>query len=290
MSSTFPSERVHDHDDVREDAVGPLTSVLRHPALMAVCLVLGLLLGVGAALVMPRTYGAEARVAVVPADTSAYTIAGYPVGARELAADYSRWIRNEVAAGSWKVGDGATVAASPIPESAVIRIEAQAGSAEEATRAATQAADTLMTKVGEARKGHDPQSAYAAFTSIAPKVAAARAAASEAETEYSRAVGGEKSAASVKSARARWQKAQTELAELQLKQEAAGELYRRQYVDTQGNSTLEVISPAASTGDGLRSALLRYGLLGLGAGGLLGLLLSVMRDRRRPRSKVEPSA
>lgn len=259
--------------------VGPLTSVLRHPFLVGTCLVLGLLLGLGAAWMLPKTYTAETRVAVVPANNNAYTIAGYPVGARELAADYSRWVQNRATDGSW-APDGVTgVSASPIPDSAVIRIETEGTDQDSATKGATQVGETLMRTVKDAGAQHDPQSAYKEYQAWTPKTAEARAAVADAERAYGRATG----EAARDTAGDALAKAQAALAEAQLQQDAAGDLYRKLFVDAAGNSTLEVVAPAAGHGDPLRGAMMRYGLVGLGAGGLLGLLLAVLADRRRLR-------
>ncbi len=263
-----------------------MTSVLRHPFLVALCLALGLALGVGTALAMPATHTAEARVAVVPADSNAYTVAGYPVGAQSLAADYARWVQNRATDGSWAPAGTSKVSASPIPDSAVIRIEVESQDRDAAVAGAEQVANTLISTVAGARSGHDPESAYKEFQSIAPKVAAARGDVSEAERVYALARGAD----ARERASEALQKAQVALAELQLKQDAAGELYRKLFVDVAGNSTLKVVAPPAVQGDAARSGLIRYGIVGLGAGALLGLLLAVLVDRRRAgraRRRVE---
>ncbi len=257
--------------------VGPLTSVLRHPVLVSLCLLLGLLLGLGTAWMMPRTFMAETRVAVVPSNNNAYTIAGYPVGARELAADYARWVQNRAKDGSWAPEGVTGVTASPIPDSAVIRIETEGTTQAAATTGAEQIADTLMHTVEQAGGQHDPENAYKEFQALTPKTAEARSAVQEAERAYGSATG----TAAKEAASKALAKAQTALAEAQLKQDAAGDLYRRLFVDTAGNSTLDIVAPASGQGDPLRSAMMRFGLVGLGAGGLLGLLLAVLLDRQR---------
>lgn len=259
------------------EPAGPLTSVMRHPVLVSVLLVLGLAAGIAVALVAPKAYTAETRVAVVPANTNAYTVAGYPVGARELAADYARWVQNRATEGSWAPPRASEVTSSPIPDSAVIRIEVAAKDPAAATAGADQVAKTLMDTVTEARAGHDPETAYKEFTSFAPKVAEARSAVQAAERAFGRA----SSEAARRAASDDLQKAQTELASIQLRQDAAGDLYRRLYVDIAGNSSLQVVSPAATQGNPQRTAMMRYGLMGLGAGGLLGMLTAVLLDRRR---------
>ena len=81
--------------------------------------------GVSIALNRPPTYTAEARLAVGPDSNSAYSIAGFPTAARDLAANYARWVQNNATSGTWAPEGVSSVTASPIPESGVIRIETQ---------------------------------------------------------------------------------------------------------------------------------------------------------------------
>lgn len=260
------------------EPVAPLVSLRRHPVIVTTLLLIGLLLGLGAALVVPASYKAETRVAVVPANTSAYTIAGYPLGARELAADYARWVRNRGADNSWFPSGVSDVVASPIPDSAVVRIEVEASSEDAAVAGAGKVANQLLQQVTDAKKQHDPAVAYAQFTQLSPQVAKARSEVTEAERALARATVGTPAHTQ---AQTRWQDAATALSEIQLRHDAAGDLYRRLYSDTAGNSNLEIVSPAESQGDPERSAFLRYGIVGLGAGGLAALLITVLMDRRR---------
>ncbi|MDO5627797.1 MAG: hypothetical protein Q4G43_05680 [Mobilicoccus sp.] len=263
--------------------VAPLASVMRHKILVSILVALGAAIGVGLALLNPPPYLAEARVAVVPANTNAYSIAGYPLGARELAGDYARWVQNHGSDGEWVPEGVSAVTASPIPDSAVIRLEVEAATEEEARSGVEHVAQTLMQQVEEAGAQHDPERAYAQFEELSPQVASARATAAASENAYNRAVGAGAAVAQQNQLRQAWEDDLAALAQLQLRQDAVGQLYRQLYTDTAGNSNLELVAPAASQGNPMGAAMARYGVVGAGAGGLLALLLVVMMDRRSPR-------
>lgn len=273
-------------------SVSPFEAMTRHWLVVLVVLAVAMLAGVGAAFVLPTTHRAEARLAVAPDGNNAYTIPGFPLAARELAADYARWVQNTSHEGADPAGEAVNVTASPIPDSGVIRIEAEAASPEEAVAAASEVAEQLEAAVREARKDHDPQVAYERFSELAPQVAQAQAGLDAAESAYGAAVAGGALPSQVQAAAAQLAVARTRLAEIQLQQNAAGELYRKLYSDTMGVTQLAVISPAAPAGDN-RSALVQRGaVLGLGVGFLLALLLSFHLERRadgRPGSTSSAS-
>lgn len=263
----------------------PLRSLVAHPILTAVLAILGILAGIAAARSIPLTYTTEARLAVVSATNDAYSIPGYPLAARELAADYSRWVQNNATGGAWAPPGSVSVSASPIPDSAVIRVEVGARSQEQATQGAQQVSATLLKTVAGAQAQHDPQRAFRDFSRQAPGVALARAQLQQAETTYNRAIGAGASASRIRAAGSVVQKARVKLAELELKQNAAASLYQRLYSDTQGASTLKQIVPAAPVGTPERTAQMRFGVLGAAAGLFCALLLAVALDRRRDRRR-----
>lgn len=268
----------------------PLRSLAAHPIVTIVLTVLGIVAGVLAARAMPVSYTAESRLAVVSATNNAYSIPGYPLAARELAADYSRWVQNNATSGAWAPPGTTSVSASPIPDSAVIRVEVQARSQQEATRGAEKVAATLVKTVADTQAQHDPQRAFDDFSKQAPGVAQARARAQQAETAYSSAVGARASASRLRTLATQLQAARVTLAQVELKQNAAASLYQRLYADTSGASTLKVIVPAAAVGAPERTALMRYGVLGGALGLFVALLLAVALDRRRNRRDQDSRA
>lgn len=265
----------------------PLRSLTARPVLALTLTALGVMVGVLAGYFMPVTHSAESRLAVVSATNNAYTIPGYPLAARELASDYARWVQNRASDGQWSPPGSTAVSASPIPDSAVIRVEVQAPTSQEAVAGADQVAQTLLQTVADSQAQHDPQRAYEDFRRQAPAVAQARARVQQAETAYSRAVGGEDPAARIDAASRALQQARVRLAELELQQNAAGDLYRRLYSDTQGVSALKVIAPAAPVGSAQRTAMMRYGVLGGGVAAFVALLLAVAADRRAHGARAD---
>lgn len=265
-------------------SVSPFDAMARHWLVVLVVVAVGVLCGVGAGFVVPATHRAEARLAVTPDGNSAYTIPGFPLAARELAADYARWVQNTGEGET--AGTDADVTASPIPDSGVVRIEAEAATPEQAVTGAQQVADQLEATVQAAQQEHDPDAAYERFAEIAPQVAQAQGRVDAAESAYGAAVGGEAPSSQVRAAADELAAARTELAEIQLQQSAAGERYRRLYSDTMGITQLQVISPATSAGDN-RSALVQRGaVLGLGIGLLLALILAFLRERRAAKERI----
>lgn len=266
----------------------PLGSMGRHWKLTAMCTLLGLVLGLLAALVLPRPHAAEARVAVVADTNNAYTIAGYPLAARELAADYARWVQNNASGGTWAPAGVSEVTASPIPDSTTIRIEVAGDSEQAAVEGADQVATSLVEEASQAQSVRDPEAAFEEYNKLLPALAEARADVDAAQATYGRAVGSNAAAATVRQARNALESAQVELSQVQLRTDAQAERYRRLYADTSGASTLKVIAPATSTGTGAESAFMRLGLVGAGTGFLVGFLLSVLRDRRRDAARPRP--
>ncbi len=263
----------------------PLRSLVSHPILSVGLLIAGVLAGMTVGRYLPVTYTAEARLAVVSATNNAYSIPGYPLAARQLASDYSRWVQNNATGGVWSPAGAVSVSASPIPDSAVIRVEVGARSQEEATRGAEKVSAALVKTVAEAQLEHDPTRAFEDFSRHAPTVALARAETQQAETAYNRAVGARASAAQQRALSTALQASRVKLAELELKQSAAAALYQRLYTDTSGASTLKQIVAAAAVGSPERTALARYGLLGGAVGLFLALLIAVAIDRRRDRRR-----
>lgn len=273
-----------------ESPRSPLRSLAAHPVIAFVLTALGLGAGAAAGYTLPVTYTGEARLAVVSATNNAYTIPGYPLAARELASDYARWVQNRSSDGQWSPAGSTAVSASPIPDSAVIRIEVQAGSPAEAVNGADEVAQTLVSTVSQAQSRHDPQRAYEDYRRQAPAVAQARAAVQQAESAHSRALGAEHTAARVEAAARVLQQARVRLAELELRQNAAGDLYRRLYADAQGASTLQIISPGAQVGTPQRTTTTRFGVLGAALGCFLAMLIAVARDRRARRKAASSAA
>ncbi|MDO5627806.1 MAG: hypothetical protein Q4G43_05725 [Mobilicoccus sp.] len=88
---------------------------------------------------------AEARLLVGDQTIQAQAVPGYALATQQLAGSYARLAVGDAVTGA--VPDGVEVKASNIPDSAVVRLEAEADDAETAVAAADQAADALVAAV-----------------------------------------------------------------------------------------------------------------------------------------------
>lgn len=267
----------------------PTRAVARHWLLTAVLGLIGLVLGAAVAIAVPQSYTAEARLAVAPERNSAYTIAGFPLAATELAANYARWVQNNTASGQWRPEGVTDVQASPVPDTAVVRVEVEAPDEQAAVNGANSVAQRLERVVGEAQSANDPENAYKAFQDRAAEVADATSEVSAAEAAYGRALAGG-STARTETAKAALDEANAKLSTLKLRQDGDGDLYRRLYADPQGNTTLRVLGEASSMGSDRTSNLQRGAVLGLAVGLILAVPLSMLAERRRRRRETAAAA
>lgn len=252
-------------------------AIKRWGALIALAVV-GLLIGLAVGFYRPATYGAEARLSVAPGTSNAYDIAGFPLAANELASTYARWVTRETAPGGLPEGVE-EVSASPIPDSAVVRIETTATSEEAAVTAAQALADGLVAQVSAAESASGPAALKEAFTQRAPTLADADAKAAAARGAYENAI--TRDLAGVERLRTQYVALAAEAATLRLEQDATAERYRRQAADPASIAQLAVVAPATSTGADTMSRMQRYGFVGLVAGGGLGLALTAALSARR---------
>ena len=261
-----------------DGAGSPLATALRHAKSITALTLLGAALGGAGGFLLPVSYGAETRLAVGAGSDSAYAIAGYPIAARELAQNYSRWVQNNATDGTWSPQGVTSVGATPIPESGVIRIETRADDEPAAVAGADAVADELLGAADRIGTQRDAEAALAEFQELATDVAAAQARVSLAESAFGRSPT-QANANALATAR-------TALAEAQLVQGAQGDRYRRLVGDPVAVSQLTRISPAAPKGDDRASNI----MLGATAGGGVGLIaafcIAAVRDLRRSRRSV----
>ncbi|MDQ3504060.1 MAG: hypothetical protein M3486_10710, partial [Actinomycetota bacterium] len=134
--------------------VGPLISSLRHPVLALFPIVALLVLGIGAALGTPAVHTAQAQVLVGRVDVESTAVPGFVAANENLAGLYARIAETSVIAAP--VGDAlglssgqvlSQVAASPIPETSIVRVEASSDNSQDAVVLAAEVADKLITYV-----------------------------------------------------------------------------------------------------------------------------------------------
>lgn len=260
----------------------PLATAVRHAKPIAAVTLLGVVAGGAAGFALPVSYGAETRLAVGAGSDSAYAIAGFPIAARELAQNYSRWVQNNATDGTWSPEGVTSVSATPIPESGVIRVETRADDEATAVAGADAVAEALLKAADEVGAQRDAAAALSEYQKLTAGVTAAQAEVSLAESAFGRS-------STTANARA-LANARAALSEAQLLQGAQGDRYRRLIGDPVAVSQLAHISPAAGTGEDRSSNI----LLGTTAGGGLGLILAfcvaALRDFRPGRASGRSKA
>lgn len=260
------SAEVREEEFSNRRAGGVFAPVRNHKRLVAVTTLTGLVLGLLAALLVPQKFTAEARVAVGAGTLTTSAIAGYPLAAENLAANYARYINDTGLAGH-TVPDGVKLSASPVPESNVIRIEAESSDRTEAELVAKDVAETLVRVVNSA-DGVDATGEPGGNLAAVSR-------------EWGEAY------------------AQVQYLEAQIRQSGGSSALRNQLADAKtresiAQARLEVINATQLTDllvvtePGPASSnrwtyLQQFGLIGLVVGFLVGLLLAHRRDARTAR-------
>lgn len=269
----------------------PLSHRLRaHWQLIAIatglCLVLTLAL---TWLVRPPIHTAEARLAVGSGQMTALNIPGYPTASEAMASNYARWVNHQGVQGQDVPEGTLSLAASPIVESNVLRIEATSHDPDVAVRAAGEAADALREAVNQVADFNDPEALIAEISDNVAPLIVAREAAQRAQRDYNEIRDDELPQAEVDEAFESMVAAQQELIALELEQDGRRDRYRSLTASRSTEADLVEVLPAQEMGDDQMSVLQRNGLLAV----LLGLLASGgaawLIDRRRPRARPEPA-
>jgi len=126
---------------------------MRHPALVGIVAVAGLLIGAGAGYAHPPAHTADAQLIVGrTASLSIETIPGLDVAVQSLASDYARLITSTsvISAAEGYLHDSqlpGTLSASPIPASSIIDVRATASSEALALDLANAGAEALTSVV-----------------------------------------------------------------------------------------------------------------------------------------------
>lgn len=267
----------------------PLQSLRKH--WLAALLIMGLGTGSGVALgaTRPVTYTAEARVAVGAGDLSTGAIAGFPLAAKELASNYARWINDQGLRNDQT--EGVTMAASPIPESSIIRVEGTGTNLAAVTKATEATANELVKAANGDGTNLDPKVTFTAYTKASNEWAAAKSALTTAQAQLDKLLatptgattGTVGTTAQITTAREAVTKAMAlETQKLQY-MNALGAKYQDQLVNASQAADLVVVRKAEESSNDRMSLIQRYGLLGLMVGSALALLAAVALDHRERR-------
>ena len=243
--------------------------------------------GAGVGVTQPPLITAETRLAVGPGPLSTGEVTAFPQAARTLAQEYSRWVANAAADGTLS-GSGASVTASPIPESGVIRIEAQSRNEDTARRAAEESATKLLDAVSNSKKDENPSTAFQQYSDLAKPAAQAELALTQAQAAYSQLVGAKATDAEIQAAGQAVVAARVAAGKAALERDAAGAVYSRLRGQASSASELKRIGDGAATvtGDTRKATAQRYGVAGFGLGSVLALLLATRAERRARRKSA----
>ena len=245
--------------------------------------VAGLVVGGGVFAATPATYTAESRIALGKPALSPAQVPAYAAAMETLGDEYARFVddsagyRRKLSSGDGQV---TAVAASPIPGSGVIRLEAEATSGDAAVNAANRLATDLIEQIknstASASVGTDQFStAYLAYLQAQEQAQSAQAA-YEALTRDP-AVDVDALATARDAARA----AAAQAAIANLEQQALGTSYRDAYSQSAVGAAVNVIRTADEADAGLSERLQRT--VGVGAIVGLALALGLLYLRARPR-------
>jgi capsular polysaccharide biosynthesis protein len=178
-----------------------------------------------------------------------------------------------------------TLSASQIPESNVIRIEVESSDPEAARSSANKAAELLVEAVNGSGKTSSPELA-AEFEKAAREDAAAQTALDAAKHDLDDELGKENPTASkVKSLRDDVTDAAAKAANTSLTANALRQRYTNLVVSASTAANLQLIRTAEGLESNRTSMIARLGLAGLAAGAAVGLILAVVLERRRARSR-----
>lgn len=269
----------------------PLQALAAHWVYPLILIPLCTLAGAGLGNAQAPLVTAETRLAVGPGPLSTGEVTAFPQAARTLAQEYSRWVVNSAVDGTLGGDRDSSVTASPIPESGVIRIEAQSRSADTARRAADNAAVQLMEAVSNSKKDQNPAAAFAQYSDLAKPAAEAELTLTQAQAAYAQLVGAKAPEADIQAAGQAVVAARIAAGKASLERDAAASVYSRLRANASSASELKRIGEgrAVITGDTRKSQLQRYGVGGLGVGAALSIALAMSTDRRR-RRRLDPAA
>lgn len=260
-----------------------LTALRRHWLVAILIVVVVGAMGAGVAMLKPNVYTAESRLAVGAGEMSTLAIPGFPTASRDLASNYARWVTLQGVGGTAAPPGTLSLAASPIPDSNVLRIEAKAENPDIALAAAGAAGKALVAEVLKVKTDNDPKALLDQVGQSSPALARAQAEVTRAHDQYRTAFsmdpGG---SARVRAALEAYVKAETQRQKLDAQRGALLERYRRVVSQRTTEADLRLIGPgAAVVGHDRNSRIQRYLLLGLVAGSLLAAAAAYALERRR---------
>ncbi len=268
-----------------QEAVGPLTAIVRHPYLFTFILLVCAGAGAALALTRPPVYSAESRLAVGSIDVESQALPGYVSATQTLAGSYSRAVDSQRVIGPLAAARrtrpeniAARLAASPVPGSSVIRIEATGTTESTAVRLANDASASLVRYV----RALAPSGARSELTLGEYRNAALE----EGKAQRRRAeLSGRYEAVQTPELRAALREAAANLSTARLRRSALAARYQSDLQRDPGANFVQELTTATSATSDWFPTLELYAFSGGAAGLVLGAAASTaLANRRRRRA------
>ncbi|QFG69776.1 Wzz/FepE/Etk N-terminal domain-containing protein [Ornithinimicrobium pratense] len=254
-------------------------------AIILGCLLIALLVS----WVRPAVYTAEARLAVGAGQMTALNIPGFPTASEQMASNYARWVNHQGVQGEIAPEGTLAVAASPIVESNVLRIEATSRDPETAVDAAATMATALKSAVNQVAQENDPEALRTEIAQKTEPLLTARADALRAQGTFEASQ--EEGVPQVEADRrfAAYVEAESALTEIQLEYDSLRDRYRNLVATRSTEAQLVDTLPAQLIGHDRVATTQRNALLGVLGGVVLSgavLYLSERKPLRQRRDEV----
>ncbi len=267
----------------------------RHRRLVAALAVAGMVLGGLFAALGPASYTAESRLLVGTFEAPAAAIPGYVLASQTVAGNYARLadsstvlakLPTDLPLSPEQIRSMVTVTA--IPESAIIRVVATSGDADDARQAAEAMAAALDETVAELNAGSSGDALLAEYSTAAQELSAATTRQAEAQSTLSRAQQGNAATSrSVIDAQAELDAANLALGTAKLKVEGIATQYQTQQETVSTSSRMRLLG-GAKVSEKPRALTI---LLDMVIGAVLGVAIGLgVAGRRERRSVDEPEA
>jgi capsular polysaccharide biosynthesis protein len=268
----------------------PLAALRHYWPVTVVLLFVGLLGGIGYGHSRPVTYNAESRVAVGTGSLSAEAVAGYTTGVDAIAADYAHAVttQDEITALRKTIGSGpngadgvSAVNASPLPDSAVIRVDVAASSAALAVKATNAVTASFIAGINATITTTTPATLLSKYNAVSSQLVPAQTAQAAAQTALGRLEGDGATAAEVTAAQQKLDALTVTVNDLTTQATALQSAYQTAVGTPTAENGLRSVQSAALIGSNSHSLLERWALIGLVVGAILALAGAFGLDYRR---------